>query len=379
MSGLETAIRNALEKSDRASAEVRARIYQSARQALENGLRKQGVDDPRAVARQRQLLETIIRDVENSERDRLDAMEAPAVTVVPDARGAHPRADDAVPGAFSPEPDIDAPGPRPGSAQADLHEDHGGIAGLRADERRPERIAAPGGRKRRGKAVEAFPGAPVRKRRRGFVTRLFIYSIFLVFLGMGAWWIQTSGILLSASERDTSVPNPPATIEEEDFTGREPAQAPEPGRGFSDDWLEVFNATRDAASLRASGGASQSGVATSTGPAIRVSVGSGVGRVSIPVPASALREMAGKSSTIAVTMRSSSEKHVEISISCDFSTLGKCSRHRFTATPEKTDALFRASFDRSLAPNNPGQLLVDIDGADGSPVDIYSVRILPGQ
>ncbi|MGO7623917.1 regulator, partial [Rhizobium ruizarguesonis] len=41
MSGLETAIRNALENSDRDNPEVRGRIYKSARQALEAGLRKQ--------------------------------------------------------------------------------------------------------------------------------------------------------------------------------------------------------------------------------------------------------------------------------------------------------------------------------------------------
>ena len=39
MSGLETAIRQALERSDRTSPEMRARIYQSARNALEAGAR----------------------------------------------------------------------------------------------------------------------------------------------------------------------------------------------------------------------------------------------------------------------------------------------------------------------------------------------------
>lgn len=45
MSGLETAIRTALENADRDNPEVRARIYQSARQALEAGLRKQDITD----------------------------------------------------------------------------------------------------------------------------------------------------------------------------------------------------------------------------------------------------------------------------------------------------------------------------------------------
>ena len=71
MSGLETAIRNALEKSDRSNAEVRARIYQSSRQALEAGLRKQGIDDPQVVAQQRQRLEGLIHQIENEERNSL--------------------------------------------------------------------------------------------------------------------------------------------------------------------------------------------------------------------------------------------------------------------------------------------------------------------
>ena len=59
MSGLETAIRNALERSERANAEARARVYQSARQALETGLRKQNIDDPEAINYQRRRLEAL--------------------------------------------------------------------------------------------------------------------------------------------------------------------------------------------------------------------------------------------------------------------------------------------------------------------------------
>ncbi|PLU73925.1 biotin transporter BioY, partial [Sinorhizobium medicae] len=67
MSGLETAIRNALERSDRSSAEVRARIYQSARQALENGLQKQQIEDPEVISVQRHRLEAVIRAIEMEE------------------------------------------------------------------------------------------------------------------------------------------------------------------------------------------------------------------------------------------------------------------------------------------------------------------------
>lgn len=76
MSGLETAIRNALERSDRRNAEIRARIYQSARQALENGLQKQQIEDPEVIARQRHRLEAIIHAIENEERAALNARAA---------------------------------------------------------------------------------------------------------------------------------------------------------------------------------------------------------------------------------------------------------------------------------------------------------------
>ena len=68
MSGLETAIRNALARSERANAEVRARIYQSARNALEAGLRKQEISDPETITAQRHRLEATIHQIEAEER-----------------------------------------------------------------------------------------------------------------------------------------------------------------------------------------------------------------------------------------------------------------------------------------------------------------------
>src|SRR3546814_15004832 len=73
LSGLETAIRNALEKSDRANPDIRERIYQSARHALDAGLGKQGIGDPQLVAAQRQRLERAIRTIEAEERAALQA------------------------------------------------------------------------------------------------------------------------------------------------------------------------------------------------------------------------------------------------------------------------------------------------------------------
>lgn len=74
MSSLEVAIRRALEKAGPgADAAQRARIYQSARNALENGLRQQQISEPRLISEQRRQLEAAIHRIERDAR--LDYME----------------------------------------------------------------------------------------------------------------------------------------------------------------------------------------------------------------------------------------------------------------------------------------------------------------
>ena len=88
MSGLETAIRNALARSERANAEVRARIYQSARNALEAGLRKQEIHDRATITAQRHRLEAAIHQIEAEERAQLAAADFGTLCrVSPEAMG----------------------------------------------------------------------------------------------------------------------------------------------------------------------------------------------------------------------------------------------------------------------------------------------------
>ncbi|WP_313617211.1 hypothetical protein [Agrobacterium sp.] len=394
MSGLETAIRNALEKSDRANPEVRARIYQSSRQALEAGMRKQGMNDPEVIAQQRHRLETLIREIETQERDRLldkieshlarpPSPESPDVAPPVSAQRTAPSFTESV------EPEMRAaPADEYDAAPSlDDHDRHYPRAEAPMHDAYP---AAPAPQRASTAATDSGTGSlafkPERaarpRKRRGFFARLLITSVTLAFIGMGAWWVYSSGLLLSDAERDTSVPNPPAQVESEDFQGNAPTPAFDPGRGFSDDWVEIYHADKRGQGLTAGSSASVEQIATAAGVASRITskTPSAQGNVSIEVPVNVLQELAGKSSTIAVTLQSSTDRQTQVAISCDFSSLGDCSRHRFTATPEKADLLFRATFERSLVPNQPGHLLInsDIDG-NGLPVNIYSVRILPGQ
>ncbi len=104
------------------------------------------------------------------------------------------------------------------------------------------------------------------------------------------------------------------------------------------------------------------------------------GNIGISVPKDVLRELAGKSSTIAITLQSTSDEPTQVMVECNFQTLGNCARHRFSVTREKSDALLQVTFDRSLAPNGDGRLMInsDVDGKARG-INLYAVRILPGQ
>ncbi len=408
MNGLETAIRNALERSDRTNAETRARIYQSARQALESGLRKQNINDAETVAHQRHRLEALIHAIEQEERSRLvDAVSPPEPPMRPAAAEAPAPAPVSAPPVASPmtaspraEPRFGEPAPQPRSPAHTgeglaVSRDHRAEPSIDEPERRPSIEEV-------DQAIEVRAEAPIRPRkpRRGVYSRLFALSILFATLGMGAWWVYSTGLLLSESERDTSVPNPPPRAEEEDFTGAEPAAQPagqptadEPAEttaeprtldtqsGFSDSWLQVFE-PKQISAIRARGNALVDVVSASDGTAVQVTSRSpdDDGSAEITVPTEVLQEMAGRTSTIALTLQSADDKPVQISVSCDFGRLGDCARHRFTVNAERSDVLFRVSFDRTMAPGTAGHLLLNADlGGTGRGVNLYSVRILPGE
>ncbi len=415
MSGLETAIRSALDRSDRANPEIRARIYQSARQALEAGLRKQDITDINVIAAQRQRLEATIREIEADERARpmqampvspeLDAPHVSPSVLRSDARQAAARPQEpvmSVRGETRDPPMSAGPAvpPEPTSTELAAREDDFGDmrAGpadhLGADSDVRPTADAPPPRSMNFKPVRAA----VRRKPRKFFSRLLVFCILLAFLGVGAWWIKTSGLLMSASRRDTSVPNPPAHVDSQDFSGNSndddtsdqddnsgpvnPGLATiDPQNSFSAEWLEVLKPT-DAPKVTTGSQSKAENVSENEGPAVRLtSLSSGPdGSGSVEVPVNVLQQMAGKASTVALTLQSTSDAPTQITVECDFGSLGRCGRHRFTVSRQKTDSLFQVKFDRAMAPTGSGRLIInsDVDGKARG-INIYAIRVLPGQ
>ncbi|MGO7353240.1 regulator [Rhizobium ruizarguesonis] len=395
MSGLETAIRTALENSDRDNPEVRARIYQSARQALEAGLRKQDITDTEVVAHHRHRLESTIHAIEGEERDRLHPRQRPPEVPVP--------------------PVVEMPAPPVHQAQVDEFDGPMVSGETRAPDVAPNRggesslddvhagsadhlAAAPVGEERlaRGQRATNMDFRPERaagrRKPRKFFSRLLVWCVLLAFIGIGAWWAHTSGLLMTAAERDTSVANPPASTQPEDFTGNDDSAGNaashtdqpvtiDPQNSFSADWIPLFK-PEDADKIQSGPRARTEKIVENDGPAVRLISESGTadGNISISVPPSVLQQLAGKSSTIALTLQSTTDEPTQITVECNFQTLGNCARHRFNVTREKSDALLQVKFDRSLAPNSPGTLTInsDLDGKARG-INLFAIRILPGQ
>ncbi|WP_275788238.1 biotin transporter BioY [Pararhizobium gei] len=381
MSGLETAIRQALERSDRTSSENRARIYQSARNALEAGLRKQDVHDPELIAQQRHRLETIIHGIEIEERTALKAV---ATVEAPD-RMAGLRHE------TTPAPSVELDDAADVVPPREARLDEGSFAGDGLDGLRPDRRdnaqariplpeAAPARRDRAKKATVVQP-KPRRSRRGRFLSFVMVATTLVAAIGTAAWWVQTSGLLKSDSQRDTSVANPPSTVQSEDFDGSAGLRTLGTQSGFSGDWVEVFTPA-DTAGIVNGSRVTADNVSDDGGQHLHVTsaTADAEGNIKVTVPASVLAQISGKTSTVALSVRSDAGKQTQFSVECDFASLGECGRHRFTVNEEKSDMLFKVTFDRSLAPSGPGYILInsDVTGAANS-LDLFALRILPGQ
>ncbi|UNK37820.1 biotin transporter BioY [Shinella sp. H4-D48] len=377
MSGLEAAIRNALARSERANAEVRARIYQSARNALEAGLRKQDINDPEAVAAQRHRLEATIRQIETEERAQAGAAARevraePRVEMRPEPEMRAERD-------IRREPTLDAE-PR---IEPERRAPEGDMGAIRPE--RMERLGEGGSTTTTATAASASQPsdfrpervAKARKRRGRLFSFLLVLATLIAAFGALAWWVRSSGLLDDLQDDS----RPPARVSAEDFSGEDPIKkALDTQSRFTSDWRSVF-APGDVAKLSAGAAGRFESVSTSDGQAVRITSTNPerAGAVQIEVSPEVLGEMGGKTSTIALTVQAAGDKPVQVAVECDFSTMGGCGRHRFTVS-ERTDILFQVEFDRSLSPSEPGHLLLNSDIAGGgASVNLYAVRILPGE
>ncbi|MEM5471382.1 hypothetical protein WNZ14_06555 [Hoeflea sp. AS60] len=437
MTGMEAAIRGALDKAGIPGAQARRRIYDSARAALDRSLERQGITDPERVDDHRHKLDVLIGDIEAEWAPPSETQPAPIVEPAPAVALRDPapvQAEQPAPSrpvydvqqALGPEhdgPEHDAPvvpgsdrqpplfdhtersagspqQPAPtvaavsqsdgaptsvsgGGADLDFAPDAGdhrraAAAAPDLSAERPPHIQAPAAAKppKRPKKVKP-PKEHKEKRRRPVFASIFSAAVMLSFLGIGVWWLIESGALMSAAERDTGVPNPPPSLSRDDFAGG--PQQLNPGAGFSGEWSNVFTPGRDG-EPQVRGDASAELINEADGTVLRIMSGSGGadGEVLVPLGAEVMQALAGRNSMLALTVRSATPDATQIYVKCEFSVLGDCGRHRFDVNYDTNDILFGLDYERALAPNEQGYLVINSDiSGSGKGIDLIAVRIRP--
>jgi hypothetical protein len=423
LSGLEQAIRNALERAERSDPDIRARIYQSARNALDTGLRKQDIGDPQVIERQRQRLEMTINEIEDEELSRLRSIaqfERVALDREPEEEpgaGEHAQEDqrhDNTAGDAAPVIEHEAPAPFDQQVQRDVRiepvqtaprdvrvepeirvepnertsvsqpaDDDAPSDFFATRERRQEQPA----RKMEATDWDEAAGSPVpRERRKGrgagsALVSLFVYACLIGIIGTGAWWLHATGMIDAAMKGNSDFDLVPKQLQSANPDNAPAETRLDTLRGFSGDWMDIYvpgsnsDVVRPRSKASIDEGRDSDGVAT----IIASNAPDQDGDVLVEVPASILQELAGKTSTLAITVKSNTEKPAQIYIQCEFKTLGDCGRHRYTVTNERADELVQVKFDGKLGPSEPGHIVINSDlTGEGSTIRLYGIRVLPG-
>ena len=385
MSVLETAIRNALARSDRANAETRAKVYHSARAALDNGLLKQGVIDKDVISQQRERLETLINSIEAEEQEAvLAAQEAAQRQRQSPERPAQSDAD-VVADVLVARRDDDAWRAKEDPALMDA-------IPLRRETKINFTVAVPEkqdkkDKKSKTRQMEGSGEGDVRpearprrsRARSSMFTRIFIIGLLLIF-GVGtAFWVKQSGLWTMIQQHGFDLAS--ADLPEDTDTTPLVKNPLDPRRSFDSSWLDIFKGA-DAASLETKGDAAVEPAKAADGAyALITSASAGKsGEVSVPVSPEVLAQMTGKTSTIALTIGSGDDTSSQVSAECSFANNSDCGRHRFNVTAERSDFLFKLTMPKGGKTLAPGKIILnsDINGG-GKSVKLFAIRVLPGE
>lgn len=388
---LEASLRNALAKGDIHDAAFRRRVYEAAAAAMKRSLEARGTPTAEAVGQQTERLTEAIEAIEHqlrltvpTERDAPVADNRPPA-VAPDPLDPVPPIADAPTPTVGSAPSVDAATERRGSVEMPTM-DRTIAASAGPSEPRlfaPEAEPAPmapevdgpgqqmaGGLHAEPRVQDPQPmqenkaGQKPRRLRGPFATAFSVITL-IALLFAGLWWVLTSGAFVSEEARDTSVPNPPATLENEDFAGRDPGTASAPLRlediaAGEDGWVVLFTPT-DPTVLRLQGAASASVESDPFGDYARIVTRGEDSIVQIGIPEGVLQRLAGQTVQIGVLARTDEGVQTQMSVTCDLAEMGDCGRRRFNVGQSPTEFLFSIDLPSGVRPSRAGVLNIETD------------------
>jgi len=319
LAGFENVIARALEKHHPASPETRQQIYNSARNALAGMLERTDNLGPDAIFSQQQRLETAIANIESQ-----------YAFTEPESQEFEDDFDEAL---FD-----------------EIPEDHH----FTED---PEYAT-----------VEDYN--PLFRRR--YFSKILLTAILLASFGVGAWWVYDQQLLKPASERDTSVPNPPKIIESEDSPVRNSEES-------SSGWITVFKPD-DPRGMVTGGVATAELGEDQDGSYVRIKAppGNGEAAVRFTVEPGVMETIRGRKATFEIKVKTDNGKNHQFVVTCHLRQLGGCGRKRFTVGPALETFLFEASLkDKAVTGEDRSGFLSiksDISGG-GKMLDLYLIRV----
>lgn len=376
MDAIEKAIRNALERGNAEDRAFREKVYRSAFAALDRALQANPGVTVEVAIKRRKAIQAKITEIESeflpAVADAGPQVDAPATEPAADAAPAVEIGSKAQSPAVAVDGPVrsaaDAPRSRVLPVVPDIMPDAALPGGPAIDISAPDSSAA----------AEVAPDRDERRirGRRLPLTTIFLTVTLLAAVGIGLFFAMQTGVFKTAAQLDTAPPEAPPTVEDDDFTPADGANAPvKPGaEEQSRDWINVFSPT-DPTHVSAPSDAKAEAMKDDTGPFLRIRSGASGSAISFDVGQGVLEKLAGKHAVFDIVARAEDGKDTQISVDCNFGELGDCGRKRYAVGQQRNEYLFDVKFP-DKHPGSAGTIAVNSDfDKQGKAVDIYEIRV----
>ncbi|TPL91184.1 hypothetical protein FJ948_17120 [Mesorhizobium sp. B2-3-12] len=383
LDAIEKAIRNALEKGNAEDRAFRERVYRSAFAALDRALQANPGVTVEVAIKRRKAIQEKITEIESEflpavpgVAPRIDAIDAPAAET---AAGAAPAVEAGPKAPSVPSPAVTVDGPVQAASGAPRSRVLPVVPDIMPDATLPgapaidmSAAAAPGA------ATEVAPDRDERRirGRRLPLTAIFLTVTLLAAVGIGLFFAVQTGVFKSAAELNTAPPEAPPTVEDDDFTPADGANAPaKPGAADqSRDWINVFSPA-DPTHVAAPSDAKAEVMKDDAGSFLRIQSGASGSAIAFDVGQGVLEKLAGKHAVFDIIARAEDGKDTQISVDCNFGELGDCGRKRYAVGQQRNEYLFDVKFP-DKRPGSAGTIAINSDfDKQGKAVNVYEIRV----
>ena len=377
MDAIEKAIRNALEKGNAEDRAFRERVYRSAFAALDRALQANPGVTVEVAIKRRKAVQAKITEIESEFLPAVPGVapqvDAPAVELT---AGAAPTVET---GQKAPSPAVTVDGPVQSASDAPRSRVLPVVPDIMPDATLPGApaidMSVPASS---GAAAEVAPDRDERRirGRRLPLTAIFFTVTLLAAIGIGLFFAKQTGVFKTAAQLNTAPPEAPPTVEGDDFTPADGANAPaKPGApDQSRDWINVFSPA-DPTHVAAPADAKAEVMKDDTGSFLRIQSGASGSAIAFDVGQGVLEKLAGKHAVFDIIARAEEGKDTQISVDCNFGELGDCGRKRYAVGQQRNEYLFDVQFPNKH-PGSAGTIAINSDfDKQGKAVNIYEIRV----